>query len=157
MMDLKQYMKKVNVSKKKYVDNWIDKGLIPGAERDAETNTYRFPDSARRPYQKGLKGGMNAERVRTHIVKAALERKYVSAEICFASPGEYQAMVDKLVEADLVQRRIEDGIEYLDSTTKSKAYINRNLEDLHKIVLDDIAALTKAAAEGAVSAVLKDL
>ena len=49
----------------------------------------------------------------------------------------------------MVQRRIEDGIEYLDSTTKSKAYINRNLEDLHKIVLDDIAALTKAAAEGA--------
>ncbi|MBR6950247.1 MAG: hypothetical protein IKH56_00780 [Oscillospiraceae bacterium] len=150
-------MEKVNVSKKKYVDAWIDKGLIPGAERDMETNTYRFPDSARRPYQKGLKGGMNAERLRTHIVKAALERKYISAEICFTSPREYKVMVDALVEAGLIQRRHEDGIEYLDSTMKSEAYINRDVKELHRIVLEAVAALTKATAEGAAAAALRDL
>ena len=157
MMDLKQYMKKVGVSRKEYVDRWLDKGLIPGAERDAETDTYRFPDSARRPYQKGLKGGMNADRVRTHIVKAALERKYISAEICFASPGEFQTMVDALVEAGWVVKRVEDGIEYLDSTTKSSAYRSNKLDELHKILLESLSTLAKATSEGTVTAVIKNL
>lgn len=36
MRDLKGYMDFVGVSKKKYVDEWIDLNLIPGAVRDIE-------------------------------------------------------------------------------------------------------------------------
>lgn len=36
MRDLKGFMNFVGVTKKKYVDDWIDKDLIPGAFRDKE-------------------------------------------------------------------------------------------------------------------------
>ena len=51
MRDLKGFMNFAGVTKKKYVDDWIDKDLIPGAFRDKEKNTYSFPDSSRRPYR----------------------------------------------------------------------------------------------------------
>ena len=46
-MTLKNYMKKTGVTKRKYVEEWLDKDLIPGVSKDTQTGEYVFPNSAR--------------------------------------------------------------------------------------------------------------
>lgn len=158
MMNLQDYMAKVGVKKKKTVDEWIDKDLIPGAERDAITGEYRFLDSSRWPYRSaGLKAGANADKVRAHIVRAALERKYISAKMCFASNGEFTAMIEDLVKAELILVRYEDGIMYLDSTTKSNAFKKSSMLELRKFVLECLTALAEGAATGTAKAYLEQI
>ena len=43
-------MKKVGVTKAKYVEQWIERDLIPGIIRGESLSDTLFPDSARRPY-----------------------------------------------------------------------------------------------------------
>lgn len=155
MMDLKGYFEKTGVSKKKYVDNWIDKELIPGATRDADTNTYQFLDSSRRPYQsRGLKPEAKADNLRAHIVKAALMRRHISHKMCYMSKGEFDLMVAEMVDADLLQLRTEDGVVYIDSTSKSSAFANKGTKEIRKFVLECLATVTKATAEGVTKAVI---
>lgn len=149
MMDLKAYMKRAHVSKKKYVDEWIDLGLIPGADRDAEKQTYSFPDSSVRPYRsRWLKPGADADKIRAHIVKAAIARQYICAKMCFMSKGEFEAMVSEMVDAGLLRLRTEDDIVYIDSTLKSAEYKDKNLKEIRKFILDVLSTVTEAAAEG---------
>lgn len=151
MRDLKGYMDFVGVSKKKYVDEWIDLNLIPGAVRDIEKGTYSFFDSSRRPYRSGaLKAGLTADKLRSHIVKAAIKRQHITADACYMSPGEFDAMIDDLAEHDLVQKRIEDGVTYYDSTAKSDEYKNKSLKEIGKFVKDCLAVVAENAAKGAV-------
>lgn len=156
MLDLKDFMKKTGVTKKCYVDEWLDDGLIPGAVRNKETNAYSFPDSARRPYKcGGLKPGASAEKIRAHIVKAALLRHYVSPQTCYMSEGEFAVMVADLERAGLIVTRTEDGIEYIDSTTKSEAYKKKSIEPLTRFIQECLKSLAEGAAKGAVGKALK--
>lgn len=155
MMDLNGYLKKTGVSKKKYVDRWIDKDLIPGAKRDADKKSYQFLESSLRPYQNsGLKPGAKADNLRAHIVKAALLRQYISHSMCYMSKGEFNQMVSEMVDAGLLQLRTEDGVVYIDSTLKSNAYLDKSVAEIRKFVLDCLATVTKAAAEGVTKACL---
>lgn len=149
MLNLKDFMEKVGVTKKCYVDSWIDKGLIPGAKRDLSTNTYTFLDSSRRPYQShALKAGLSAEKIRAHIVKASIMRQHITASACFMSLGEFQSMIHDLSNAGLIQIRTEDEVEYYDSTTKSSEYSGKSLKEVCSFVQSCI----KAAAEGVATA-----
>jgi len=149
MLDLKRFMNKTGVTKKKYVDIWIDNKLIPGAVRDTDNNTYSFPDSALRPYQcSALKAGIGAEKKRVHIVKAALLEQHITAEACYESPGAFKTMINDLVSAGLIQRRTEDGIEYYDSTTKSAAYKNKNIKEIRSFVHECLKAISEGAVKG---------
>ena len=149
MMNLKQYMEKAQVSRKKYVDAWIDMALIPGAVRDEGRVNYSFPDSSRRPYRdSGLKPGVPADKLRAHIVKAAVARQYISAGSCFMTQGEFDAMVDEMVAAGIVQRRTEDGVTYIDSTLKSDPCKKSGVKEIRRFVMDCLQTAAKAAAEG---------
>ena len=135
MLSLEEFMNRWHVSNKRYVDIWIDKGLIPGAVRDKQTKTYSFPDSARRPYQgPGLKPALSADKIRAHIVKAAIERKYISAPICYTSEDEFQVYVNQLVKANLIETGVEDGIVYINSTLNSSAYSKKHLNEIHSFI-----------------------
>ena len=61
-MNMKEYMKKVGVTKAKYVEQWIERDLIPGIIRGESLSDTVFPDSARRPYCEGsLKPELSAD------------------------------------------------------------------------------------------------
>lgn len=49
MQNMKEYMRRNGVSKKKYVLKWIQEDKIPGVMKDSATGEHVFPDSARRP------------------------------------------------------------------------------------------------------------
>lgn len=158
MMDLKAYMKKVGVTKKEYVDNWIDLKLIPGATRDEEKQSYSFLDSSLRPYRDAkLKPGIDADRVRAHIVKAAINMQYISAEICYMSRGQFDTMVSEMVDAGILQLRAEDGIVYIDSTMKSVEFKNKGVKEIRKFILEVLSTVTKAFSEGAAKGLTNDL
>lgn len=145
MMDLKGYYEQTGVSKKEYVDKWIDKNLIPGANRDADKKNYQFLDSSRRPYQsRWLKPGAKADNLRAHIVKAALMRRYISHTMCYMSKGEFDQMVSEMVEAGLLQLRTEDDIVYIDSTMKSNDYKNKGVREIRKFILECLKVFAKA-------------
>ena len=155
-MNLKQYMMKTGVTKKAYVDLWIDNDLIPGASRI--DGVYTFPDSSRRPYRDShLKPGLPAEKIRAHIIKAALLRQHISASTCFMSNGEFAAMISDLDNAGLLSVRIEDGITYYDSKQKSKASENQSLRAIGKFVQECLAITANNVAEGATKAVIDKL
>lgn len=152
MMNLHNYMKKVGVTKAKYVERWIEQDLIPGIEKGESLVDTKFPDSARRPYCEGsLKPGLPADKIRAHIVKACIQRKHITKDICFASQGEFDCYICDLEKAGLITKRIEDGIVYYDSTLKSDTYNEKSLAVIRKLVCDAI----EAAAKGATSAMLE--
>lgn len=149
MIDLKGFMRNTGVTRKEYVDQWIDKGLIPGAERDTYAKTYSFPDSARRPYRnKSLKAGLAGNKLRAHIVKAAINRQHITANACFMSDGEFQDMISELVKAGLIRIRVEDDIEYYDSTIKSEAYKKESFNELGDFVQNCLKACAEGFAKG---------
>ena len=155
MLDLNGYMKKVGVTKKKYVSDWLAKDLIPGALQDESTGEYTFPESARRPYRcNSLKPTTKAPQLRAHIVKACINRHHITKDMCFMSEGEFNGMIDDLVNAGWIRLRIEDGITYYDSTEKSDTYSGQPLKELVKILNSTLSVVTEAAAKGAVTACL---
>lgn len=152
MMNLHDYMRKVGVTKAKYVERWITQDLIPGIEKGESLVDTKFPDSARRPYCEGsLKPGLPADKIRAHIVKACIQRKHITKDICFASQGEFDCYICDLEKAGLITKRIEDGIVYYDSTLKSDTYNDEGLAVIRQFVCDAI----EAAAKGAASALLE--
>lgn len=159
MISLKEYMKNTGVTKVKYVERWLENDWIPGVIKGNRVSDTLFPDSARRPYRsRWLKPGINADKLRVHIVKACLSRCHISKELCFTSAREFEALVSELEQAGLICRSVEDGITYFDSTEKSKDYCEKPLAELRNFVLDMLETVSKAAAkgaaEGAVSAYL---
>ena len=159
MISLKEYMNNTGVTKVEYIERWLENAWIPGVIRGNKVSDTLFPDSARRPYRsRWLKPGINADKLRVHIVKACLSRRHISKELCFASAREFEALVFELEQAGLISRSVEDGITYFDSTEKSEAYCGKPLAELRKFVLDMRETVSKAsakgAAEGAVTACL---
>ena len=150
-MNLKLYMKKTKVTKRTYVDKWIDEGLIPGAVRDGKD--YSFPESARRPYRDGhLKAGMPADKIRAHIVKASLLRQHISAPVFYMSEGEFKTMIADLESANLLTTRIEDGITYYDSTQKTRGYTKKPLHEIGSFVQGCLRSIAEGATTAAIDA-----
>ena len=152
MMDMREYVIKVGVTKAKYVEQWIERDLIPGIIRGESLSDTVFPDSARRPYCEGsLKPELSADKIRAHIVKACIQRRHITKDTCYASQGEFDGYICDLEQAGLITKRLEDGIMYYDSTLKSDTYTGKSLQVMRQFVCDAIEAATK----GATSAMLE--
>lgn len=150
-MNYKEYMSRVGVSKRIYIEKWLENDLIPGVTGKENIETAFFPESARRPYaDKWLTANTDANKIRAHVVKAAIQRRHISARQCFMSDMEFSNMIKELVDADLIRIRVEDEIEYYDSTLKSKELEDIHLDVVRKFVLDAIEAATKGAASAAI-------
>lgn len=152
MINLREYMSKVGVTKAKYVEHWIELDLIPGIIKGESFTDTKFPDSARRPYCDGsLKSELTADKIRAHIVKACIQRRHITKDTCHASLGEFEGYIYDLEKAGLISKRIEDGIVYYDSTLKSDTYTGKNLSAIRQFVCDTM----EAAAKGVTSAMLE--
>ena len=134
----------------------MDNNLIPGAVKGDKITDAKFLDSSRRPYRsRWLKSDTDADKVRAHIVKACINRQHITKETCHASKGEFDGFIAELEKADLLRIRIEDGIEYYDSTLKSSAYANRSLNEIKSFVIEALKAVSEGAAKGATAAILE--
>lgn len=125
MIDIKTYMKNVNVTKTKYVYEWIEKGLIPGVVK-GNNGELLFPESARRPYRSRCKPNSDAKSIRGAIVKACIKRQQITPQTFYMSKGEFDKMIHELEDADLISEREEDGVLYYDSTPKCDEYASMN-------------------------------
>lgn len=152
-MTINEFMKKVGVSKKKYVEKWIENGLIPGVSKDLKTGEWIFPDSARRPYISRCKPNADASTIRASILNACIKRQYISNKTYYLSEGEFLRYIDELINADLISIRIEDQIIYYDSTLKSDAYKNNSIEELRKFTLECIGIVAEKTSYGITKAV----
>ena len=151
MLNLKQYMDKVDVKQKRTVQGWVKNDLIPGIVPGKNFDDTLFPESTRRPYQNSkLKAGIGADRIRTHILKACITRQHITKEICHASPGEFNGYIRELEASGLIRTRVEDNITYFDSTRESEAHSKERFSALSKFILKAI----EAAAKGATAAAL---
>lgn len=156
MLDFYGFKEKVGVTKNEYVQEWLDNNLIPGAVKGDKITDAKFLDSSRRPYRsRWLKADTDADKVRAHIVKACINRQHITKETCHASKGEFDGFIAELEKADLLRIRIEDGIEYYDSTLKSTAYANRSLNEIKSFVIEALKAVSEGAAKGATAAILE--
>lgn len=156
MLDFYGFKEKVGVTKNEYVQEWLDNNLIPGAVKGDKITDAKFLDSSRRPYRsRWLKADTDADKVRAHIVKACINRQHITKETCHASKGEFDGFIAELEKADLLRIRIEDGIEYYDSTLKSSAYANRSLNEIKSFVIEALKAVSEGAAKGATAAILE--
>ena len=156
MLDFYGFKEKVGVTKNEYVQEWLDNNLIPGAVKGDKITDAKFLDSSRRPYRsRWLKADTDADKVRAHIVKACINRQHITKETCHASKGEFDGFIAELEKADLLRIRIEDGIEYYDSTLKSSAYANRSLNEIKSFVFEALKAVSEGAAKGATAAIIE--
>lgn len=153
-MTINEFMKKVGVSKKKYVEKWIECDLIPGVIKDDETGEWFLPNSARRPYRSKCRANASASTIRASILRACLKREHISNETYNMSEGEFLRFIEELVNADLISVRIEDGITYYDSTIKSDTYKNKSVKELKKIILECIGIVAEKTSYGTTKAIM---
>ena len=155
-MTIKEYMAKTGVTKKKYVYDWIEKGLIPGVKQDDNTGEFIFPQSACRPYRPRLRANAKANIIYTSIVNACLKHQYISADIYGMSSGEFQSFINELIAAELIKERLEDNVIYYDATIKSSKYLNEPFCDIGKFIMASLGVIAKNAAYGAVKALCEE-
>ena len=122
-MNISAFMKKVRANKRT-VENWLEKGMISGADFNEITGEWFIPDSARRPYIAPWNLGTDADSIRISIVNACLKNQYISKETYHLSKGEFSGYIDQLIDAGLITKRIEDEIVYFDSTLDSSKFAN---------------------------------
>ena len=156
-MTINEYMKKNNVSKKKYVESWLEDDLIPGVTKDKKSGELFFPKSARRPYRPRLKATSDASVIRASILNACLKREHVSYKTYHMSNGEFLSFINDLIIAGLIKERIEDGITYYDSTIKSDKYRHESFKNLKKFVIDCMSEVAESIAYGTTKAMCENI
>lgn len=107
-MTIKEFMENNGLKHRTTVENWINDKLIPNASVE---NDY-IPNSARIPYTKAR--AKKAESIYHSILKACRERKHVLPKIYKMSSEEFNQYINQLENSGLINRRIEDGVEYYD-------------------------------------------
>lgn len=145
MINIDQYMKKVGVTKKCYVLDWLQHDLIPGVQKD-DKGVYWFPDSARRPYKSRCTPNSDAKTIRGAIVNACLKRHHISASTFYLSEKEFESYVTDLIRAGLIVQRDEDGIVYYDSTSKCDSLKEGTIKEIVKRVDQYVTPLLAVAA-----------
>ena len=154
MMDIEAYKAKCGISSSRYVKGWLKEDLIPGVRSGPSLEDFYFPDSARRPYRyRGkIKPATDATSIRAHIVNACIRREHITKEMCFATQGEFNRMIEDLTTCGLISVRVEDNITYYDSTSRSDLYEGKKFSAIKKFVLDALEAVSKGIAEGSLNA-----
>lgn len=149
-MTIAQFMKKTNVTRKQYVLDWLEAGLIPGAHL-LEDGTWDIPDSARRPYRSRCKGGSKS--ICTAMVNACLKQQHIMvATFPQLDQSEFDAYIAQLAAADLIALRQAHGVTYYDSTVKSRTMEGEGWKKLQKFVVLCLGEAAKQVAYGTAKA-----
>ena len=133
-----------NRIKRKTVEDWIKKGLIPNA--DLEKNFV--PDSARPPFTKARAKNVNS--IYVSMVRASFERKHILPILYKICEDEFNGYIERLVLAGCIEKRVSDGVTYYDATIQSKD-INSNY------ILKSLKAIFCGISEGTTTAILNKL
>ena len=152
-MNIKEYMKKVNVTKKSTVIKWLNNNLIPGVRFDNITKEWYFPASARRPYNPRHKPNTSATVIRASIVNACIKRQYISNDIYNMSIGEFNSFINQLIQARLIMQRIEDNIVYYDSTFKADEFYGKSFYNIKKFVIKCLGEVAKQTSCGMIKGI----
>lgn len=157
MLSLKEFKRKVGVTKNTYVQKWIDEGLIPGVKAAPSLEDTLFPDSARRPYKERdkIKATSGADHIRAHIVSACIRREYISNKMCFCTPKEFSGYIKDLVDCGLIREREEDNIIYYDATEKCDEIKTAKHNAIVKFIADTLQKAAIEAGKTALAASLK--
>lgn len=152
-MTIAQFMKKTGATKKKYVEEWLEAGLIPGAR--LVDGVWDIPESARRPYRSRCGVNAKASTICTAMVNACLQRQHIMvATFPQLDQTEFDAYIAQLAAADLIALRQADGVTYYDSTAKSRAMEGEKWQKLQKFVVLCLGAVVEHAAYGVAKACL---
>ena len=152
-----------NLNKREFINNfgkvsdatlndWINKGFLPGATPTEDGNDWYIPDRAWPPYTKAR--AKTADAIYTSIVQGCLQRKRPVAEIYKCSQQEFDTYISTLEEAGVINVVIDGGISYYYATPKSKEYTNRSKRELEKFVKSCISTAIEASAKGVTEAVI---
>lgn len=136
-MTIEEFMSNNNIKKRQTVIGWIEKGYIPRAEIDKNF----IPDSARVPYTKAR--ARTAKGIYNSIVQATNKREHVMAKLYNLSEDEFNGYIERLIAADLIVKRVNDGITYYDATLQGASYNeNQILNAVGKFVIKTVSAAT---------------
>lgn len=143
-MTIKKYMEITGVTKRKYVEKWIQEGLIPGVKHNKNTGEYIFPPSARRPYRSRLKSDSDALAIYTSMLNACLKREHISPATyrSIMNDNQFYTYINELISNELIIQRIEDGIIYYDATLKCAMYKGKNFQEIKKFIIECIKAIS---------------
>ncbi|MBR2372400.1 MAG: hypothetical protein IKA90_05990 [Clostridia bacterium] len=141
-MTIEQFAK-IKGKKKKLVVSWVKNGLIPGASLE---KNY-IPDSARIPYTKARAKTSKARYV--SMVRASEGFYHILPQLYGICKEEFDAYVQRLVDAGLIARRNTDGVDYYDTVYDSSQTDN--------FILKAIEKAAKVIIEGATTAIIKNI
>lgn len=147
-MTLLEFMDRFQLKNPTTVREWLDKGLIPGAILNPKTQEWDLPERAWPPYTAARAKAQNANAIRKSIVKACLQRRYVTAKLYQLSEKEFKTYIHQLAQAGIIEVIQEKRVYYYYSTPKSEEFVqSRHPEKL-------LAILIEAGAKGIASAAL---
>ncbi len=143
MMDLAAFRTKCGVTKTQYVKKWIDEDLIPGVIKAPSIEDTRFPEAARRPYhdRSKIKPTSDAKDLRAHIVKACLNKEHITNKMCYITQKEFEGLIDDLVGCGLITKRVEERIEYYDSTSKCDTLMKENFRAIRQFIIEALGEI----------------
>ena len=122
---------------------WIYNGLIPMASVD---RNY-IPDSARIPH---TSSAVKTSSIYVSIVDACIKRRHVCPKTFKMCEGEFLAIIERLVNANLIERRVADGVTYYDATPQAA----QQTGSIKKFVLEAIEKVSAGVAYGVTKASL---
>lgn len=150
-MTIEKFMKKTGVTKKQYVLEWLEAGLIPGAR--LVDGVWDIPDSARRPYRSRCKAGAPSKVICAAMVNACLKRQHIMVatfpQLC---QSEFDGYIAQLAAKELIALRQADGITYYDSTVKSRAMEGEGWLKVQKFVVQCLGQVAERTACGVTKA-----
>jgi len=121
-MTILQFMDKFHLTNQKKVEEWLQKGLIPGAKLDNETNQWVISEHTYPPYTKAR--AKNADAIYVSIVNACLNQKSVCAKLYHLTEEQFSVYIKTLNAEGLITIQNIDGVDYYFATPQSKKYID---------------------------------
>lgn len=141
-MELAQFITESQKSDKT-VMGWIKNGLVNGA---AYVNgTYTISDLSRPPYMHA--SSRSAASIRKGIVVGCKRSLSVNCKVFKISEDEFNVYVDQLIAADLIEKRVIEGVAYYFSTMRADSMSEKQIYKLMK----DFASTVTEAATGAIT------
>lgn len=141
MINIETFMRNNDIKKRKTVEDWIAKGLIPGANAE----THEVPNAARIPYTKAR--AKSTLSIYWSILQATRERKHVMPRLYNLTQAEFDYYIRQLVSVGYINVRIEEGITYYDCTINGSTCTQKTLIELFKVTVSAAAeGITRVAA-----------
>lgn len=148
-MKINEFMDRFELTNKKTVLGWLEKGYIPGAFL-SDDGEYWIPDAALPPYTKAR--AKNSDSIFKSMLKGVVKRRYLLPELYKMSKAEFNWYVSTLEKAGLIAVEKIDNIDYYRPTMKTKEYLNDNTK--MRALLKQFQPLVESAFAGTTQGIM---